>query len=330
MNTTTPAVGSLTETPLDQVLRSLRIHTTIFCRSALRAPWGFAVKAHGRAAFHVLLDGSCDLVVQGGESPIRVSAGDVIILPRGPEHLLRSDPSAPIEWLDDILARTPLTTGQLGYGGSGARADLICGIFSIEHQEAVPLLAGLPTVAHVRAADGPHHWLGPLLELIRAEVGSFEPGAESVAARIGDVLLLQVVRHVLQRGQPVDVFDVKTSAALRLLNEGPELPWTVEALAQAVFTSPSGLSDRFRRATGMPPMRYLTRLRTAAAARMLHTSEATLADVAAQVGYGSEAALSKAFTREIGVSPRAYRRSSQEQNAAPTSSVNKRAESSAA
>ncbi len=296
------------EDAVSEMLRALRVRTTVFCRSDMRAPWGFAVKAHGRAAFHVLLEGDCSLEVEGVEEPVELRAGDVVVLPRGPGHRLRSDPSARIEWLDDILARTPPISGQLAYGGRGARTDLICGLFAIEEREAVPLLKALPTMAHIRSADGGAGWLGPLLKMVKAEVGSFEPGADSVVARLADILLLQAVRAALQvDGGWRRLFDAQVGTALRLMREELQRDWTVEKLARAVSSSRTSLADRFRQATGMPPMRYLTRLRIAAAARELSGSRSTLAEIAARVGYSSEVALSKAFYREMRVWPRTYR-----------------------
>jgi AraC-like DNA-binding protein/mannose-6-phosphate isomerase-like protein (cupin superfamily) len=292
---------------VSEMLRSLRISTTIFCRSDMHAPWGFAVKAHGRAAFHVLLDGHCHLEVDGVEEPIYLEAGDLVVLPRGPEHKLRSDTNARVEWLDDILERTPPVDGRLRYGGKGGRTDLICGVFELENRDAVPILKAIPAVALVRRADSAA-WLGPLLELVKAEVGSFAPGGDSVVARIADILLLQALRHgadaVKANGA---LLDSQVATTLRLMREQPAKPWTVDQLARAVSSSRTSLAERFRGATGMPPMRYLTRLRIASAARELGAGTATLAEIAARVGYSSDVALSKAFLREMGVSPRGYR-----------------------
>ena len=289
------------------MLRSLRVRTTVFCRSDMRAPWGFGVKAHGRAAFHVLLQGRCRLDVDGVDEPVHLSEGDLVVLPRGPGHTLRSDDGAPVEWLDDILERTPPVNGQLRYGGRGARTDLICGVFSIEDRESVPILKALPTAALIRHAEGAR-WLGPLLELIKTEMTSFTPGADSVVARIADILLLQAIRH----GTEADhgngaVFDSQVGTVMRLMREKPNRAWTIDQLAREVSSSRSSFAERFRIATGMPPMRYLMRLRIASAARELGGSTATLAEIAARVGYSSDIALSKAFHREMGVSPRGYR-----------------------
>jgi AraC-like DNA-binding protein len=259
--------------------------------------------------FHLLLAGSCWIEADGVEETVRLSAGDIVVLPHGPTHRIRSERTAPIEWLDDILKRSPLVAGQLTYGGRGARTDLVCGVFSVENGELVPLLRALPAVAHIKNTEGAAPaWLGPLLDLLRTEVGSFEPGADSVVARIADILLLQAVRSVLSDGREWRrLYDPQVGQVLRLMRDRPHVEWTVVKLARAVSASRTAFADRFREATGMPPMRYLTRLRIAAAGRDLRTSSRTLADIARRVGYGSEVTLSKAFRREMGVPPRAYR-----------------------
>jgi AraC family transcriptional regulator, activator of mtrCDE len=291
---------------VSEMLGTLRVRTTVFCRSDMRAPWGFAVKAHGRAAFHILLEGAAWLDADGAPEAVRLERGDVAVLPRGPEHRLRSEPGTRVEWLDDILARTPPVAGRLNYGGRGARTDVICGVFALEDRQAVPLLASLPPIAVVRRSRESSRWLAPLLSLVRAEVASFQPGTDSVAARIADVLLVQVLRHSVQSTNG-HVFDSRVATALRLLREEPAREWTVDSLSRAASSSRSALAGGFRASTGMPPMRYLTRLRMAIAAKELSASNSSLAAIASRVGYSSEMALSKAFSREMGLSPSEYR-----------------------
>jgi AraC-like DNA-binding protein len=84
--------------------------------------------------------------------------------------------------------------------------------------------------------------------------------------------------------------------------------WTLARLSKEVGTSRSVLAERFTRLLGMPPMHYLARWRMQMAANLLRTTSAGLADIAERVGYGSEAALSRAFKRSLGVAPAYYRR----------------------
>src|SRR6266581_2056484 len=106
--------------PISQVLRAARIHSTVWCRSLLGAPWGFGVQAHGNPAFHVVTAGRCWLEVDGQPGQIPLAAGDLALLPMGNRHWLRDEPATPAAELEEILAATP--PGQhrrLRYGGSG-------------------------------------------------------------------------------------------------------------------------------------------------------------------------------------------------------------------
>ena len=294
---------------LTEWLRSLRVSTTVFCRSDMGAPWGFAVKPHGKPAFHVILDGECWVEAEDGGAPVHLRRGDVVILPRGPGHTMRSSSASKVEWLDDILAREPIEHGRLRYGGTGATTDLICGVFDIENGGAGAVLRTMPDVTHVPSTDGqPPGWMTGILDILEAESRAFAPGAESVAARVADIMLIQVMRHVLREGPVLlGAFDARVARALRLLREQPDRSWTVSKLAEATASSRSAFVARFRDATGDPPMRYLSRLRLNIAAGELRGGAATLADIAKRVGYGSDISLSKAFRREFGVAPREYR-----------------------
>src|SRR5919108_5079828 len=88
---------------VSDILDSIRVRSTIFCRSDMRAPWGFGVRAHGNPSFHVVTRGSCWLVVDG-DAPQKLTTGELVLLPHGPMHWIRDDPSSPTLWLDEILA----------------------------------------------------------------------------------------------------------------------------------------------------------------------------------------------------------------------------------
>ena len=89
-------------------------------------------------------------------------------------------------------------------------------------------------------------------------------------------------------------------------------PWTVDDLGKQVGLSRSALADRFTKLIGEPPMRYQARWRIQLAANQLRTTDAPLARIAAQVGYESEAAFSRAFKQSFGVPPAAWRRQATE------------------
>ncbi|MFY0539422.1 helix-turn-helix transcriptional regulator [Nannocystis pusilla] len=96
----------------------------------------------------------------------------------------------------------------------------------------------------------------------------------------------------------------------------PTERWTVAALAKAAGLSRAAFARRFLAELGAPPLRHLTTIRMQRAARRLAESDDSLAAIAAEVGYDSEFAFSRAFKRHTGEAPAAFRRRCSAQGAA--------------
>ena len=155
-----------------------------------------------------------------------------------------------------------------------------------------------------------------MLRFVAHENDRSTAGGDAIVTRFADVIVLQAIRTHLA-SMPLDerrwaraLTDDKLCAALRLLHEHPEKPWTVAELARRAATSRSALAVRFATLIGEPPLQYLTRLRMHRAERLLRANGASLAEIASSVGYATEAAFSRAFKRAAGVAPGAYRRRS--------------------
>jgi AraC-like DNA-binding protein len=96
--------------------------------------------------------------------------------------------------------------------------------------------------------------------------------------------------------------------ALALMHERPAAPWTIDDLGSQVGLSRSALHERFVALVGQPPVQYLTNWRMQLAARKLLEGRSSVATVAGDVGYDSEAAFARAFKRLVGMPPAAWRR----------------------
>jgi AraC-like DNA-binding protein len=299
---------------LSQLLLRLTVNSTLYCLSSMTAPWGFKVAARPGPAFHLLTAGCGWLEVEGQTEPVRVAAGDLVILPRGEAHVMKGSVNSPVLWLDRILAETPAVNGRLNHGGGGERSELLCGGFAIEQLTARPLLEALPTVVHLRGSGGhAPEWLASLVRMISVEMASGAPGSEAVVLRLTDALLAQALRQCIMEadaasGMSTAVNDPLIARALRLIREQPDRPWTVPLMAAAVSVSRSTFADRFRAATGETPMQNLTRYRMARAAEYLRGTNAGVREIARLIGYDSEVSVTKAFRRYFGTSPGAYRK----------------------
>jgi AraC-like DNA-binding protein len=301
--------------PLSEVLLPVRVRSSLYCRSEFTAPWGFAVEARPSATFHLVIDGHGWLDVADGRNPRELRPGDLILLPRGHAHQLRDSVGSSAPLLTELLAKNPPDNGLLRHGGGGARTDVLCGRYSLESPGPVPLLAALPSVVQMRAADPENReWLPAMIALLRSEVQSEMPGTDAVIVRLSEVLITQALRHCLLRldgwsSNGAGAFkDDKIARALRLIREYPGRDWTVTELASAVAMSRSAFAERFQELAGQSPMRFLSEYRLARAAQYLRATPATLMEIAKDTGYESEASLSRAFKRAFGVAPGMYRK----------------------
>jgi hypothetical protein len=154
----------LDEDAVNDVLTSLRMRSTVYCQSELRAPWGFAVRARELSAFHLVVDGNCWLEVDDLEEPVRRDAGDLVLLMTGRGHRMRDARTSELERLDDILARAPKQHGRLRYGGSGPRTELLwVGSWSRERRRIRSCVRCLRCCA---GGSGSVAWREALLEVL--------------------------------------------------------------------------------------------------------------------------------------------------------------------
>jgi AraC-like DNA-binding protein len=304
--------------PLAALLDGPRAHGAFLLRSVLTPPWSLRIEDRAPLTVVSVVRGEAWIVPDAGEA-VLLGEGDVAIA-RGPDPYLVADhPDTPPQAL--ILpgqeCRTPDGGHLTGYAdlgvrtwGTGGPVVLLTGTYGMAGEISKKLLAALPALIVLRAAD----WPTPLVALLAGEIGRDVPGQEAVLDRLLDVLLIAALRAWFDRpGTPAPAWyrahhDPVVGHALRLLQHQPAEPWTVAKLAANTGVSRAALARRFAVTVGETPMAYLTGWRLALAADLLRQQpEATIASVARQVGYGSAFALSAAFKREFGVSPQRYR-----------------------
>jgi AraC-like DNA-binding protein len=311
---------------LSQTLRVVRMVGAIFLHARFTAPWCYQSPPAARAApllepgaeevliFHLLLDGECVVEMERGP-PVHLTAGDAVLFPHGNAHRMASAPGVPPATgasLDKVLSRRPRL---LSYGGGGAMTRLVCGYLACDRRLARMLLTGLPDVVRVQVrGSAAGEWLESSVRYALAEARSPRAGGEGVLSKIAEVLVIEMLRlYALEQapgrtGWLSAVADRIVGAALRSLHERAAHPWTLEELAQASGTSRSVLAERFLHLVGVPPMQYLTQWRMLLAANLLSGGSLPLVRVAEEVGYQTDAAFSRAFRREFGMPPAAWRR----------------------
>jgi AraC-like DNA-binding protein len=299
---------------LSDALAALRTGRPVSVRTEARAPWSVRFQAVAGAGFHVVLQGTCQLLSPGRES-VLLGPGDVVFLRKGGEHVLCDDPTTPaVEFRpEQVDASSPI--GQLTLPGTGARTVLLCGAYRLDVAEPHPVLADLPDVVHLPARPGRHLALRSAIEQLAAELAEPRPGSDAVVAALIDMLLLYILRAWADEqparpghGWAAALTDPLIAPALRAIHQDPGQPWTVRSLGERVGLSRAAFARRFTALVGEPPLTYLTSWRMTAAGRLLRETTTPLARIAELAGYSSEFAFGKAFKRRYGVPPGAYRR----------------------
>ena len=289
-------------------VQTLKTHVVVLARSRMPAPWGFRVTSAEQVVFHIISEGEGWLRRDGAE-PLRLLQGDLVLLAQGGDHDLVDQPDGAAEPLASFIER------QWPQECSNPRTTVICGAYCSDIYLMQPFLRTLPPIVHfaarqVRSSAALSH----ILSLITAELDQTQPGSDALVQHLFDALFIYVVREWLtsmpaqQPSWLAALKDPALSKVLTHMHAAPQRPWTVESLAAESGLSRAAFARRFAQSVGEPPLAYLTRWRMGIASRMLVESAASLAEVAARVGYESEFTFSRAFKRSCGVAPSVFRR----------------------
>jgi AraC-like DNA-binding protein len=309
------------------ILRTLRLAGGIFLDCEFTAPWCVTASAIGPEevgllsmappayviAYHYVTHGRVLLQVENRE-PIVIEGGEIIVFPANDRHRLGSDLSVKAINAKELVM--PPANGNLArieHGGGGERTHIMCGFLGTDAPKD-PLIQILPSALKLRIAEGASaDWIESSLRFAAQEMAAGRSGSLTLLAQLAECLFLEAVRRYVdsapatERGWLAGFSDPVVGRALGLLHARREHPWTVDELATASGLSRSAFADRFTRIMGEPPMRYLGRQRLRVAAERLRTTHDPVAKIGFETGYESEAAFNRAFKREFGIPPAAWR-----------------------
>jgi AraC-like DNA-binding protein len=310
-----------------QILSGVKLNGAVYFSAEFSAPWGFSAPAANAAAatlapgaehlvlYHLVIEGGA-VIELADEDAIELKPGDVVIFPHGDPHDMSSGKSAKRPFPDygisvKIKSRD---LSPLRAGGGGATSRFVCGYMTCDPHLCRPLLNGLPPVFKVNIrTDRSGHWLESSILHLMEEAASGRVGSEAMLAKLSETLFVDTVRRYVsslpeqQMGWLAGTRDPIVGKSLGLLHSRIAHPWTIADLAGEVGISRSALIERFTRYLSEPPMTYLTRWRLQLAARSLEKTSRGVAEIAADIGYESEAAFNRAFKREFGQPPGRYR-----------------------
>jgi AraC-like DNA-binding protein len=305
---------ALAPDPLSEILRDLRPSGVSYGHCRLTRPWGVAFAAEPAARLHFVIAGESFLrTAEFG--PVRLTAGDVALVPQGVAHAMADTPrgrTKPLSTLpqEEIGDRTY----RMAVGGGGSRTLMACCSVRFEEPALHPLLELMPPVLVVCRATIDDPALPLLLDAMAEEVMAQRVGAATVLARLADVVIVRLIRAWAEgscgetTGWLAAIRDPKIGRALSAVHRRPGHSWSIAALAKEAGLSRSMFSERFAAVMGMPPAQYLARWRMHLSSLLLSRQQLSVSEVARRLGYESEPSFSRAFKRLQGVPPNAVRR----------------------
>ena len=293
--------------PLSAIAPLFRVRPEIqdVCRFALQWEVVHEAEPAGFAQFHIVTNGSCLLERYCGET-FKLEAGSILLLPQGDSHVVRSASrggGAPIRTEYNNAIRIKTNTRD------ASDTELICGRLRFDGAMYGLVTAALPKaiVLSIGRTDL-FDRMRMLVQSIDEELQAARPGAATIATELATALFVMMLRmHFEQSASSSGIIRLLASSssarAVTAMLRDPAHPWTLDELAAEARVSRATLVRIFRREGDLPPLGFLSELRLGLARQRLSSTNATVAQVAAAVGYNSESAFSRAFRKRYGISP---------------------------
>jgi AraC-like DNA-binding protein len=311
---------------LSEVLKVVKLQGAVYYNGEFSAPWSFRASQSRNMAsyvapegghviiYHLLTEGRAFARLENG-ARVPLTAGDIVIFPHGDAHIIENGPpTKTVDYTQDLTHVLSHGLKLWRLGGGGEVTKFVCGFMACEPRLSQVFLSGLPPVFKVNIRnDASGQWLENSIRFSVNEADAHRAGGEAVLAKLSEVLFVETLRAYIahlppaQTGWLAGARDAEVGRTLALMHRSPAHPWTIASLAKEVGVSRSVLAERFRHYLSQPPMAYLTRWRLQLGAQMLASTSYSVAQIASEVGYESEAAFNRAFKREFTSPPARFR-----------------------
>jgi len=302
---------------LSEIFSSLRLRSGMYFSAVLAGEFAVEVPAEKRQVrFHLVRKGTCWVSVRPDGEPVKLSEGDLALVPNGVAQVLSDMPGRTPIPLGDVVGGGALDdAGVLNYGAGDGQLRLVCGFCEFDDDVAHPAIAGLPEIIVLKAQDlGREPWITTALRLLELESDLNQQGMNGILSRLLEIVFVQTVRRLTAQhpddrpGYMAALADVQISKALLAIHREPEVPWTVSKLARLAGMSRARFADRFSSMVGTTPIGYLTEWRLMKARGLLRDTDLTVEDIALRCGYASVPSFSRRFKAAFSVGPGAFRR----------------------
>ena len=291
---------------LDRLIQLARVQGILDLRCLLNGPLQIdhGAEPKGIAAYHVVLAGTC-LLQMPGLADLQLGAGDIVLLPRGQTHLIQilgeAKPQPPATHFNGaLLVRSNVASGV-------PALDLLCGRFAYAYPTA--LIDALPDVIHVRSMDSD---MDALVATMRREAEAAQPGAVVIVGAMSTALFAMTLRSWLSSAPQLAgvlalLSHARVSQAVTAMLDAPGEPWTIALLAKRAAMSRASFMRAYASLSSDTPLESLARMRMQQASQLLAHSTRKISDIAAAVGYLSEAAFAKKFKEVFQLPPGQFR-----------------------
>jgi AraC-like DNA-binding protein len=310
------------EDTLNTFLRTVRLSGGVFLSSDLGAPWSVAAAVTAQeclafdleprhiVAYHYVVGGEM-YVTLGDQQPMKVKAGEIVMLPQNDGHILSSAPGLPPMAGKAVIPAPVGGVSRISFGGKGERCHLLCGFLSSE--EFNPLFMTLPKVLKIDVGSlGNGSWIESSMQFAITELEQGHGASSNLMSRLSELLFVEAVRSYARTADPMETCwlrvpnDPQIGRILSMIHRSIADDWTVDGLARQAGLSRTAFIQRFAAVTGQPPMGYLKAWRLQEARRSLLEGRESVANIGHAVGYSSEEAFSRAFKKAYGVAPGHY------------------------
>ena len=301
---------------IENVLHKFHFSSTLYCAYCTnRSPWGIGLSTSRSLQFHAVRSGKCWVRVD--DQQLELDQGDFIVLPHGHAHEVVDSKNTPAIPAGTLLANIPESDRwMVSLGENGKLSQLICAGFLYQGGFQDPLLCFLPKYLHLKANETAS--LEPLLVIAEREMRIPGRGTGAMLARVAEMLVVECVRIFLStleagRGGWLGALqDEKLALVINVIHENPARHWTLRDLSSLANMSRTSLATRFRSIVGISVQVYITRVRLMLAVSLLENpNRPKIAKIAEIVGYSSESTFSRAFIRELGITPTSFQRSTE-------------------
>ncbi len=295
---------------LSDILKKLKLSSAVYFRSDFSAPWGMEIPKGTFAQFHMVIKGRC--ILKFKNTTYKLSQGDIIAFPLGAEH-----------WLADLetSARKPgqeivksILNGKSVFNGDDITTTLVCGHFEFDKNIDHPFIDALPEIIRVTDSEKKEFiWLENISNLILQEMAKGSDASDLIVTKLGEVLFMHLLRaYIAQKSQEkgflITLQDKRMRKVLKAIHTTPEKDWTLVSLAQVAGMSRTSFSNHFKSLMGDTPFGYITQWRVLLAKELLKESTKSVAQIAEDVGYQSEAAFNRVFKKRVSQTPLKFRK----------------------